>query len=305
MRILGSMPAVCALFLAAIAVLCPCDGARAESLLPLRTEEASTLPAGRAEVILGATYFNDPRFPPFTGKGALESQHVVTGPELGFRIAAGDWAEIQASFETIFLREKSRTTDTAGDEDVDTHTQFGAGDARLSAKVHVLNEKGAYRPAFGVRFTTKLPNADRDDRLGTDETDFGIEVLGSKDFGIGSAHVNLGILLLGDPGPMLGAPERDGSGQDDLVSYSVGVVSKPLFVEGERGVRLVAEVNGVGASHFENERSALRLGAQLRQGKWTVYSGASVGLITASEDFGFGAGVIYALDLQRLFGAAD
>lgn len=281
-----------------------CGPARAGSLLPLRTEDAATLPAGRAELILGASYVEDPRFPPFTGKGALESQHVVTGPEIGFRIAAGDWAEIQAAFEMIFLREKTNVADSSGAANGETHEQFGAGDARLSAKVRVLKEK-RYRPAVGARFTTKLPNANRDDRLGTDETDFGIEALASKDFGLLSAHANLGILLLGNPGPMLGAPGREGTGQDDLVSYSIGAASRPLLIDGERSLRLLAEVNGVDASHFDNERSALRLGAQARQGSWVLYAGASLGLITAGEDFGLGAGLLYDLDLERLFGGAE
>ena len=38
-------------------------------------------------------------------------------------------------------------------------------------------------PAIGLRFGVKLPNANKDDHLGTDETDFFIQALGSKRFG--------------------------------------------------------------------------------------------------------------------------
>jgi len=47
------------------------SGASADSLLPLATETAATLPKGTAEAILGASYFQDLRFPPFTPPGEV------------------------------------------------------------------------------------------------------------------------------------------------------------------------------------------------------------------------------------------
>ena len=58
-------------------------------------------------------------------------------------------------------------------------------------------------------------------------------------------------------------------------------------------------------SRFDNERASARLGVQLQRGNLTAYSGASVGLITASEDFGVMLGVVYEFDLARFFDVED
>ena len=177
----------------------------AEWLLPLNTETASTLPSGTAEVQLGMSYFSDGRFPPFTAKGALRSQDVITGPEFGLRVAVGSWAEVQATYEFIYLNEKT----TVGV----TNKEYGGGDLRLFAKFRVLKET-EWRPVLGFRFGTKLPNASREKRLGTDETDFFIELLGSKDFGLVSTHLNLGLGILGESrtGPWCTGSEQLGPG---------------------------------------------------------------------------------------------
>lgn len=272
---------------------------RAEALYPARTETAATLSSGFAEAVLGATYLADGRFPPFTGAGALQSQRLLTGPEFSFRAAAGSWAEIQASFEMISLHETK----------ADGHSRqsvFGAGDARLFTKVRVRSERDRW-PGFGLRFGTKLPNANKDNRLGTDETDFWVEGLASKDVGVVAAHVNVGLLLLGNPGPMLGAEDLDGVGQDDLFSYSVAIVSRPVTGIGSDAwsLRLVGDVTGWAGSRLGNDRSAGRLGVQCRRDTLTLYAGVSAGFITASENIGASAGAIYAFDLERLLGGRE
>lgn len=274
----------------------PCRG---ESLLPLRTETADTLPSAKAEAVLGVGYAYNSRFPFFTGAGALEHQHLVTAPEMALRAGAGGWVEIQASFEMI-------SNEEAATDGESTSNVFGPGDARLFTKVRVLSERER-RPGLGLRFGTKLPNANVKNRLGTDQTDFGIEALASKDFGVCSAHANVGLLLLGNPGPMLGAPDRDSHGQDDLLSYSLAVVS-PSFsvVDGEPlAVRLGAELIGLANSHYGNDRTSLRLGLQASLGDFTAYGGASCGLVTGSEDVGASIGLIYAFELDRLLALGD
>jgi hypothetical protein len=271
----------------------------AGSLLPLQSEHAAPLPSGTVELATGASYVRNLRFPAFTPAGAIREQDLISGPEMALRLGAGDWAEIQASFEFIALDERT----VAGEND-----PYGGGDARLHTKVRLLREK-KYRPALGLRFGTKLPNADRDDRLGTDETDFDVQALASKDFGPAAAHVNLGIAILGNPGPVIGAPTRSSDGQDDLFSYSVALASRPLAVglPGDASLRLVGEVIGLAGSRrdFDNDRSAARAGVQIECGGLTLYGGASAGLMSASEDYGFRLGLIYALDLRRLFGSGS
>jgi hypothetical protein len=266
----------------------------AYSLLPLVTEQAETLPRGVAEAIIGVAYSKDPRFPPFTPPHTLRSQTLIEVPQFGFRIAAGSWAEIEATYETIYLKE----TDTNDH----TNRQFGSGDMRISTKVRLMRERDAW-PALGLRFGTKLPNANRNDHLGTDDTDFWADALASKHLGPVEAHINLGLLLLGNSGPTTGHSFKAG-GQDDLVDYAVGLASQPLGRVQDGGVtlRLLGEVAGQTASHFDNERSAIRLGLQMERGPGRMYLGASRGLIAGSEEIGLSAGFIYTFEPAKLLG---
>src|SRR5262249_970001 len=94
-------------FVLAIAVIHPPSSAHADSLLPLTTERADVLPSGVAETTLGVAYFHNMRFPPFTPAGAIRSSTVVEVPQLSVHIGAGGWAEIQGSYETIYLDEQA------------------------------------------------------------------------------------------------------------------------------------------------------------------------------------------------------
>lgn len=267
--------------------------AHAVTLLPLQTQDAAPLTSGNAEIVLGATYWHNANFPGFVPPDALESQHVIAGPQLGFHIAVTDWVEIQAAFEAIYLDE-ARADGTS-------HDTYGNGDARLWTKVRLWRERD-YRPVVALRFGTKLPNADESDRLGTDEVDFMIGILASKHVGPITAHVNLGIALLGNPGPTVGAPDRSSDGQDDLVTYSVALGLPVLTLGGSAAptLHLFGELAGAAGSRFDNDRLGLRAGAQVRAGRWTFFAGPSAGLIEESEDVSVAAGLIYAFTLERL-----
>jgi hypothetical protein len=266
--------------------------ASAYSLLPLTTEQAETLPSGVAEATLGVAYFDDMRFPPFTPPGALRSQTLIDVPQFGFRVGAGGWVEIQATYETIYLNEQAA--------DGSKNWQFGSGDLRMFTKVWLARERRLL-PALAIRFGTKLPDANRSARLGTDDTDFGADGVFSKHLGPVTMHVNLGLLLLGNSGPTIGHSFPAG-GQDDTLHYSVALVSPDFgkVVPGGVRLRLLAELHGLAYTHYDNEQMAAVAGVQMQRGPGTLYVGASAGLITASENVGASAGFIYAFDLAGL-----
>jgi hypothetical protein len=269
--------------------------ATAASLLPLVTQEVQTLPNDTAEATFGVAYSGDGRFPGFIDPGTLRHQTVVHAPQLGFNLGVGNWAEFQASYELIYLDEETSSGQT--------NTQYGGGDARVFTKLHFTNET-ARLPGVGLWFGTKLPNATRSSLLGTDDTDFGADAVLSKDFGPVAAHANLGILLLGNSGPLIGNSFTAG-GQDDLVNYNLAVVSKPLSAigAGTLPLRLMAEFTGATGSRFGNDRDALRFGLQMVRGPATFYLGVSVGLITASENIGASGGFVYTFEPSTLFEA--
>ncbi len=277
-----------------LAGIWPGDRCSAQTLRPIYTESALTLPSGEVQISLGTSYFRDRRFPHFTERGFLRSQDLITAPELEVRIGAGDWAEILLSYDFLYLDEK-RSDGSSADS-------YGGGDARIFTKVRFLRE-GETVPALGARFGVKLPNADRVDRLGTDETDFEISVLASKDFGPLAAHVNLGLQILGNPGPLNGRADVSDSGQDDPFIYSLALVTQPLLGGGSDRVdlRALVSVDGKEGSRFANDGSAVRAGVQATFGAWMAYAGASAGLSGASEDFGGRLGLTYrfALDFWR------
>jgi len=283
-----------AVLTALLAAWCP-RTAHGYSLLPLAVEESDTLPHGVVEAGLGTSYFHNMRFPAFTPPGTVNRQDLVAVPQLLFHIGVGGWVEIQAAYETLYLDEEWSTGET--------NQHFNSGDLRLFTKVRVMRESDRL-PGLAVRFGVKLPNANKSLRLGTDDTDFGADVIASKDFGPVSAHVNLGILLLGNSGSTMPAFPNwyKPGGQDDTVHYDVGLVSAPLgkAETGAGSVRLMGEFVGIGSSHYNNDQSAMRLGLQAQHGPVKLYVGASVGLVTASEDVGATAGFVYTFEPAKL-----
>jgi hypothetical protein len=263
--------------------------ARAEWLAPLVTETAETIPSASAQIGFSAAYDNDGRYPGFTPPSEIKWQSLTTAPALAFRIAPSDWVEIQASYE--FLNNDQRTV-SGGHQ-----STFGGGDARLFTKIWMTRER-TWIPATGIRFGTKLPNAQAKDRLGTDETDFFIQLLGSKRFGDWAGHLNLGISLLGNPG-FYGA---DSSGQDDLFTYNIAMTSPYLGAHAaERwGVRGLLEFAGATGSRFDNDYNLVRAGPQVTYGGWTMFLGVTGGIDGAAPTYGFSGGVFYSFELERL-----
>ncbi len=259
------------------------------------------LPSGNTQISLGFSYFRNRRFPHFTAKHYLDSQDLFTAPELEIRIGAGDWVEFQLRYEALYVDE-SRS-------DGSNSSNFGTGDAEIFAKIRFLREGDwkNWMPAFGAQFGVKLPNASRTDRLGTDETDFEIQLLASKDFGPVTAHFNAGLQILGNPGDLDGSKDAAGSGQDDPFVFSLAAVSAPMLQEytGPYAIRGLFSFDGTAGSRFDNDGYLFAGGLQITRSDWTVYTGISAGTGGAAEDVGARLGVTYAFELERLSGLFD
>jgi hypothetical protein len=282
-RRLHDLPRIARYLTVAAMLLAAVSNAHAEWLAPLTVETATTIPSGEIDFALGASYFRNRRYPPFTPSGFIQSQNLTAVPELALRAAVGSMVEVQASYEFLDLDEQT----TEGSD----HT-YGGGDARLFTKIYAVRER-VWIPAMGVRFGTKLPNASATKHLGTDEIDFFLQWLASKHIGPCMVHLNLGLALLDNP---------SGDGQDDLFTYAVGLVSPSLALDaaGQWGIRFLTEVAGQTGSRFNNDGNAVRAGFQVGHGGLTLYAGASAGLNSAAEKYGVMGGAIYAFEVERL-----
>lgn len=264
----------------------------AEVLFPLTTEDARPLRGGLAAASVGVSYFHNLLFPYFTPPGLIERQDLVAVPEIGFRIGAGNWVELQASFPMLYLDEVGVSGET--------NRQYGPGDVSLYTKVRILDD-GSRWPALGVRFGTQLPNAIRADRLGTDEMNFIGDVLASYRIGPVWTHLNLGMTLLTIPSPQP-YDTFTSEGQDDLFVYHFAAVS-PWWGEVEPGaaqVRLLGEVAGSTGSRFDNDRADVRAGTQVQWEEAILFAGISTGIVEDSETIGAYVGFSYFIDFAEL-----
>src|SRR5262249_23090194 len=103
-------------------------------------------------------------------------------------------------------------------------------DAVIATKIRLVPE-GMNRPAFGIRFATKLPNASNESGLGLDTMDFYGSLLGAKTVQSVRVVANLGAAILSDP--------TVGNRQNDAVTYGLSfarAITQP--------VEFVGEVNG-------------------------------------------------------------
>ncbi len=135
--------------------------------------------------------------------------------------------------------------------------------------------------------STKLPNADDGRDFGTDEADNYIDLLLSKDYGAVSAHLNLGVAILGAPGAQ--------EGQDDLLRYAAGL----RFAIGERAAFLVG-VQGMDLGQSANQRGAVQAGLRIPLGRAVWDIGGSVGYVDRSEEWGLRTGVSLPVTMPRL-----
>src|SRR6185503_16941646 len=77
-------------------------------------------------------------------------------------------------------------------------TTHAVEDLVVATKIRIAGETPS-RPAFGVRFATRLPNASNESGLGLDTTDFHADVLIGKTSKSIRVVGNIGLGILGDP----------------------------------------------------------------------------------------------------------
>lgn len=158
-------------------------------------------------------------------------------------------------------------------------------DGVIGAKIRVMSEKGA-RPAFALKFSTKLPNAQNEKGLGLDTTDFHFAFLAGKTIQSVRVVGNFGFGILGDP--------SRGDRQNDVILYGVSMARAI-----REGLEVVTELNGrantrSGTPPIGTEsRSMVRVGGRLTRGTVRFDGALLLGVTERDPSWGVTAGLTW------------
>jgi hypothetical protein len=249
---------------------------------PLVTEDPETIGAGRMLIEAGIDFGRSMEYP----ASGLEG-HLFRVPLIGISVGLSSIAEIQIdgglyNHLNITSREPaplSGMVTATGD------STSSVEDMVIGTKIRVAGET-ASRPAFGLRFATKLPNASNESGIGLDTTDFFASFLGAKTVRSVRVVGNIGLGILGDP--------TRGDQQNDVLTYGVSL-ARALTQQAE----VVGELNGrVSTRSGEpppgtESRAVARFGARYTVGSWRADGALLFGLTSIDPTFGFTAGFTY------------
>jgi hypothetical protein len=250
---------------------------------PLVTEDPEPIGAGRLLIEGGLEFAHEQQYP---ASGLTGNLWRI--PTVGLSFGLSSIAELQidgSPFNTLSISEKNTRAPLAPLLRLDGDTTSDFDDIVVATKIRVLPE-AARRPAFAIRFATKLPNAQNESGLGLDTTDFFATLLAAKTAQSVRLVGNVGVGILGDP--------TVGTRQNDVLMYGVSF-ARALTDRGE----VVGELNGRvstrtgGAFPGTDTRGRLLLGGRYTQGPVRMDAGMFFGLTPQDPTVGFSTGFTY------------
>ena len=249
---------------------------------PLVTEDPETVGAGIVLLEGGIEYGHDQFFPASGLTGNL-----LKIPVLGVSFGLSSIAEVHVSggfYDRLSItnREPAPLSDMLT---VTGDTTSDVEDIVVATKIRLLSEKSG-RPAIGMRFATRLPNAGNESGLGLDTTDF--HVIGTVGKTVQSIRVvgNFGLGILGDP--------TRGDRQNDVLLYGISLARAI-----RQGLEVVGEINGrantrsTEAPVGTESRSMMRIGSRFTSGALRVDGALLFGLTSRDPSYGFTVGLTY------------
>jgi hypothetical protein len=257
---------------------------------PLVTEDPETIGSGRLLLEAGFDYGRGVEYPVSGLTGQL-----LRLPLIGVSIGISSIAEIQFDgglYNRLGITERDPDAPLADLVTATGDSTSTVEDLVVATKVRILGETPG-RPAFGLRFATKLPNASNESGIGLDTTDFTASVLVGKTVRSVRTVVNAGFGILGDP--------VVGSRQSDVVTYGVSLAR--AFTQ---AAEVVGEVNGRFDTRDDEldrpstTRGAVRLGARYTIGGWRGDAAVMVGLTGRDPGIGFAAGFTYVFSAFQI-----
>ena len=250
---------------------------------PLVTEDPEPIGAGRFLIEGGLEFAHEQEYPASGLTGDLWRI-----PTIGLSFGISSIAELQidgALFNTLSITERNTKAPLAPLLRIDGDSTSDFEDIVIGTKIRLLPE-AARRPAFAIRFATKLPNAQNENGLGLDTTDFFVTLLAAKTAQSVRVVGNIGMGILSDP--------TVGTRQNDVLMYGLSF-ARALTDRGE----VVGELNGRvstragGPFPGTETRGRLLFGGRYTRGPVRLDGGLFFGLTPEDPTVGFSTGFTY------------
>jgi hypothetical protein len=256
---------------------------------PLVTEDPEPIGVGRVLVEGGLDVAHDQQYPVSGLKGNL-----LRLPTIGISVGLSSIAELQIDggfYNRLTIKERIPAP-LSSELTVVGNSTHDVEDTVVATKIRLLTE-AANRPALGIRFATKLPNASNESGLGLDTTDFYASLLGAKTVQSVRVVANVGVGILADP--------TVGNRQNDVLTYGLSF-ARAMTQEAE----LVGEINGRASTRSGDplpgteSRSILRFGGRYTRGMLRVDAGVFFGLTTLDPTIGATLGFTYVFNAFKV-----
>jgi hypothetical protein len=239
---------------------------------PLQTEEATTAPAGRIALEVGAGFISaQPNFA--TGR----ERDRWDAPLLNLVYSPAASVEIDVEWVGRVI--------AVDDPSFGTVSDFG--DVTLRTKLRFFDEK-AGRPAFGARFSVTLPETDSAKGLGPNTNRMSAQFLLTKSAGRARFHANAGLAIH----DKVFQPHA----QYDLFAY--GAAAEVSLGERTRVLAEVAGRAGRGEASIDRTHEA-RLGMRLTRRRVAWDAALRRGLSNSDGRWGFAAGLTWTARRER------
>ena len=277
-------------FVLAAIMAVACGRPAAAQQRPLITEDPEPIGAGRVLVEGGLDYARDQIY----RVSGLEG-NLWRAPTVGVSVGISSIAELQidgAFYNRLTITHRDPAAPLASALTVTGDTTHDVEDAVIGTKIRLASES-AGRPAVGIRFATKLPNASNESGLGTDTTDFLLSLLGAKTVQSVRVVGNVGFAILADP--------TEGDRQNDVLTYGLSfaraVTQRSEFVgelNGRKSTRSGGPFPGT------ESRGLLKIGTRFTHGSLRLDGGVFVGMTSNDPTMGLTAGFTYVFNAFKL-----
>ena len=252
---------------------------------PLVTEDPETIGAGRILLEGGFSFEKDQTFPVGIVEGdvtrlASFGVSVGIGPTAEIQIDGGLLQRLDVTARPLLIPGFSPPFDVAA-------RTSGVEDFIVATKIRLASE-GASRPAFGLRFGTKLPTASPEKGIGLGTTDFFASLLVAKTVQSVRTVGNVGLIVLGNPE----------TPRDPATTLGFGIsVARAVT----NAFEVVGELNGR-LTPFEKivprgleSRGVMRLAGRYTYAMLRLDFGLLVGVTERDPSFGISGGATYVI----------